>query len=49
MFSDVSGFTAMSERLDPEDVRAIMERVFQVILAAVHHCEGTINPFSVAA
>jgi class 3 adenylate cyclase/tetratricopeptide (TPR) repeat protein len=45
MFSDVSGFTAMSERLDPEDVHAIMDRVFEVILAAVHGCEGTINQF----
>jgi len=45
MFSDVSGFTAMSERLDPEDVHAIMDRVFEVILAAVHRCEGTINQF----
>ena len=45
MFADVSGFTAMSERLDPEDVHAIMDRVFEVILAAVHRCEGTINQF----
>jgi class 3 adenylate cyclase/tetratricopeptide (TPR) repeat protein len=45
MFSDVSGFTAMSERLDPEDVHGIMDRVFEVILAAVHRCEGTINQF----
>src|SRR5262249_9798069 len=28
MFSDVSGFTAMSERLDPEEVHAIMDRAF---------------------
>ena len=45
MFSDVSGFTAMSERLDPEDVHGIMDRVFEVILAAVHRYEGTINQF----
>ena len=32
MFSDVSGFTAMSERLDPEDVHVIMDRAFEVIL-----------------
>src|SRR5438477_12193260 len=29
MFSDVSGFTAMSERLDPEEVHAIMDRAFE--------------------
>src|SRR5499427_2019947 len=45
MFSDVSGFTAMSERLDPEDVHAIMDRAFEVILGAVHRYEGTINQF----
>jgi class 3 adenylate cyclase/tetratricopeptide (TPR) repeat protein len=45
MFTDVSGFTAMSERLDPEEVHAIMDRAFEVILAAVHGYEGTINQF----
>ena len=45
MFSDVSGFTAMSERLDPEDVHAMMDRAFEVILEAVHRHEGTINQF----
>jgi class 3 adenylate cyclase/tetratricopeptide (TPR) repeat protein len=45
MFSDVSGFTAMSERLDPEDVHAIMDRAFEVILNAVHAYEGTVNQF----
>ncbi len=45
MFSDVSGFTAISEKLDPEDVHAIMDRVFEVILNAVHYYEGTVNQF----
>ena len=45
MFTDVSGFTAMSERLDPEEVHAIMDRAFEVILGAVHGYEGTINQF----
>src|SRR5439155_9873327 len=45
MFSDVSGFTAMSERLDPEDVHGIMDRAFEVILTEVHRYEGTINQF----
>jgi hypothetical protein len=31
MFADVSGFTAMSSRLDPEDVHDIMDRTFEVI------------------
>src|SRR2546422_10416069 len=45
MFSDVSGFTAMSEKLDPEDVHSIMDRAFEVILDAVHGYEGTVNQF----
>jgi class 3 adenylate cyclase/tetratricopeptide (TPR) repeat protein len=45
LFADVSGFTAMSERLDPEEVHTIMDRAFDVILGAVHRYEGTINQF----
>jgi len=45
VFADVSGFTAMSERLDPEEVHEIMDRAFAVILDAVHRFEGTINQF----
>jgi class 3 adenylate cyclase/tetratricopeptide (TPR) repeat protein len=45
LFADVSGFTAMTEHLDPEDVHDIMDRAFEVILAAVHRFEGTINQF----
>src|SRR5437899_9796918 len=45
MFSDVSGFTAMSERLDPEEVHAIMDRAFEVSLSEVDRYEGTINQF----
>src|SRR6266850_4338872 len=45
MFTDVSGFTAMSERLDPEEVHGIMNQAFEVILNAVHRYEGTINQF----
>src|SRR5207245_2803433 len=45
MFSDVSGFTAMSERLDPEEVHAIMDSAFEVILNEVHRYEGMINQF----
>ena len=45
MFTDVTGFTALSERLDPEEVHALMDRAFEVILNAVHLYEGTINQF----
>jgi len=42
---DVCGFTMMSDRLDPEDVRTIMERAFDVILDAVHAHGGRVNQF----
>ena len=45
MFADVSDFTPMSERLDPEEVHAIMDRAFGVILNQVHRYEGTVNQF----
>src|SRR5712664_2698446 len=45
LLTGVSGFTAISERLDPEDVRDIMDRVFEVILDAVHAHGGTVNQF----
>jgi hypothetical protein len=45
MFADVSGFTSLSERLDPENVHGLMTRVFELILAEVHRYEGTVNQF----
>jgi class 3 adenylate cyclase len=45
LFCDVVGYTAMSERLDPEDVFALMEQTFGVILDAVHRRSGTVNQF----
>jgi class 3 adenylate cyclase len=45
LFLDVCGFTAMSERLDPEDVRAILDRAFDVILDTVHAHGGSVNQF----
>lgn len=45
LYIDVCGFTAISERLDPEEVRAIMERAFDVILDAVHARGGSVNQF----
>jgi class 3 adenylate cyclase/tetratricopeptide (TPR) repeat protein len=45
LFVDVSGFTALSERLDPEDVHRVMTRAFELMLVEVHRYEGTINQF----
>ena len=45
LFVDVSGFTALSARLDPEEVHQLMNRAFDLMLAEVHRYEGTVNQF----
>ncbi|MBI3454687.1 MAG: AAA family ATPase [Candidatus Rokubacteria bacterium] len=45
LFADVSGFTGLSARLDPEDVHGLMTRAFELMLAEVHRYEGTVNQF----
>ena len=45
LFADVSGFTSISERLDPEEVHALINRAFEVMLAEIHRYEGTVNQF----
>ena len=45
LFADVSGFTAISARLDPEEVHQLINRAFELILGEVHRYEGTINQF----
>jgi len=45
LFVDVSGFTALSERLDPEIVHSLMTRAFDLMLAEIHQYEGTVNQF----
>ncbi|MGH2361606.1 MAG: adenylate/guanylate cyclase domain-containing protein [bacterium] len=43
LFADTAGFTALAEKLDPEDVHQILDRCFELITSAVHRFEGTIN------
>jgi class 3 adenylate cyclase len=45
VFADLSGFTAMSESLDPEEVREIVNRYFESLSAAVRRYEGTIDKY----
>src|SRR5262245_22512305 len=45
LFVDVTGFTSLSEQLDPEVVHGLMTRVFELMLAEVHRYEGTVNQF----
>jgi class 3 adenylate cyclase/tetratricopeptide (TPR) repeat protein len=45
LFADVSGFTAISEKLDPEEVHRLMNGAFELMLGAIHRFEGTANQF----
>ena len=45
LFSDLSGYTAMSERLDPEELKEIMSRIFGEIAQVVTKFEGFIEKF----
>ncbi len=45
LFSDLSGYTAMSEKLDPEEVKEIMNRVFEQIKRVIQKYEGFIEKF----
>ena len=46
LFADVTGFTSMSEQLDPEDMHNIINRCFELLVREVHRHEGTINQFT---
>ena len=45
MFSDLSGYTSMNERLDPEEVEEIMHLIKSKAIKIVEHHQGTVNQF----
>jgi len=45
VFSDLSGYTSMNERLDPEEVEAIMSRIKKEAVRIVERHEGIVNQF----
>lgn len=45
LFCDVTGFTALSERLDPEETREVMGSVFERAAEIVGRYEGRIEKF----
>ncbi len=46
LFADVAGFTAISEKLDPEEVHQIMEGCLRILMDEIHQYEGTVNQFT---
>lgn len=45
LFSDLSGYTAMSERLDPEEVEQVMREIKSVAAQVVEAHGGLVNQF----
>ncbi len=45
LFSDLAGYTAMTERLDPEEVREIMGRVFGHAAQVIAKYDGTVEKY----
>jgi class 3 adenylate cyclase/tetratricopeptide (TPR) repeat protein len=45
VFSDLSGYTALNEALDPEEVESIMQRVKDAATRVVEAHGGTVNQF----
>ncbi|MFN2432552.1 MAG: adenylate/guanylate cyclase domain-containing protein [Gemmatimonadota bacterium] len=45
LFADLSGFTAMAEHMDPEEVSLLMNRVLQRLSEAVYRYEGYVDKF----
>jgi class 3 adenylate cyclase/tetratricopeptide (TPR) repeat protein len=46
LFADVANYTAMAEKLDPEEVHQIMDGCFNILMDEIHRFEGTINQFT---
>ena len=45
LFADLSGFTALSETLDPEDLRALQVELFDAMSATIQRLDGFVEKF----
>ncbi len=45
LFVDITGFTALAEKLDPEEARTLVNRCFEYLVPVVQKYEGTIDKF----
>jgi adenylate cyclase len=45
LFADVSDFTALSERLDPEDVRSFQNALFELLARTIARYDGFVEKF----
>jgi adenylate cyclase len=45
LFADLSGFTALSERLDPEEIRSLQSELIQEMNSVIERYEGFVEKF----
>jgi adenylate cyclase len=45
LFADLSGFTSLAERLDPEEVRAFQNALFETLAQAIERYDGFVEKF----
>jgi class 3 adenylate cyclase/tetratricopeptide (TPR) repeat protein len=45
MFADISGFTALAEKIDPESVRDLMNACFEQLVPIIEKYRGTVDKF----
>src|SRR5712691_10290731 len=46
LFADLSGSTAIAERLTPEDTRAILTSFFNALASEIQHFGGTVDKYA---
>ncbi|MCC3408254.1 MAG: GAF domain-containing protein [Microcoleus sp. PH2017_10_PVI_O_A] len=45
LFSDIRGYTTLTENLGASEVVALLNQYFETMVEAVSHCEGTLDKF----
>ncbi|MGC8837742.1 MAG: tetratricopeptide repeat protein [Anaerolineae bacterium] len=46
LFADLTGFTSLSENLDPEEVFRLLDTCFRAFVEAIYRFEGTVDKFT---
>jgi adenylate cyclase len=45
LFSDIRGFTTLTEKMPPEVITSVLQRYFDSMVRAVHQFDGTVDKF----
>ena len=46
LFADLSGFTSLSEKLDPEEIYSMLDGCFRGFVEEIYRYEGTVDKFT---